>query len=111
MIDINEVINCAFTDWSEPAIVQSSDEEQLVIYDDGTKLAQLGFSSYNNTAGFLLIHPENAQYFKRKDKVKLTESDKIVIIENIIKEKGGVLKAELSFYSDDEVFDDVQLEY
>ena len=111
MIDTISAIDCAFCDWAEPVEILATSIQKNVIYDDGSKFAQLGLSTWDSPIGSFLIYPSDKQYFKRKAKVKFINRDMTVIIEKFTKESSGVIRAELSYYNEDEELTDDNINF
>lgn len=96
MINITDSIDCAFNDYAESIINLRDNQEYQAIYTDMSEFSRLGLSNFENLAGNLLIHPNNKNDFKYKDKIQIVRINKTLIIEKIIQNADGTLKCELS---------------
>jgi hypothetical protein len=102
MIDTIAAIDCDFNDWGQEILNLTTNTKHIAIYSNISEFSKLGFSNFDNSAGFLYIYPSDKDSFKVKDKIKIDVLDKVVILEKITSEASGVIKAELSLYEDEQ---------
>ncbi|AEE26303.1 hypothetical protein [Francisella hispaniensis] len=107
MIDQSEAINCAFSDWGEPAEIVDTGDTLTVIYDDSNTFSSFGgVASFDAGCGYMLILPVDESKVAEQYKIKLIKTNRVFIIEKPRKLKTGVIRLELSNYDDTEVFND-----